>query len=62
MFSLRKGFTSVAFADFDVSFRHALRGISGPKEDRELLIFLAAYLRSAARKVLLVSHVVQLGC
>jgi len=42
-----KGFTSIAFADFDVSFRHALRGISGPKEDRELLIFLAAYLRSS---------------
>ena len=42
-----KGFTSIAFVDFDVSFQHALRGISGPKEDRELLIFLAAYLRSS---------------
>ena len=42
-----KGFTSIAFADFDVSFRHALRGISGPKEDRDLLVFLAAYLRSS---------------
>jgi hypothetical protein len=41
-----QGFTSIAFADFDVSFQHALRGISGPKEDRDLLIFLAAYLRS----------------
>jgi hypothetical protein len=41
-----KGFTSTAFADFDVSFRHALRGINGPKEDRDLLVFLAAYLRS----------------
>lgn len=41
-----KGFTSVAFADFDVSFRHALRGIHGPAADRELLAFLAAYLRS----------------
>jgi hypothetical protein len=41
-----KGFTSIAFADFDVSFRHALRGICGPKEDRDLLVFLAAYLRS----------------
>ena len=29
-----KGFTGTAFADFDVSFRHALRGISGPQEDR----------------------------
>src|SRR5262249_46813081 len=36
----------VAFADFDVTFRHALQGIHGPKEDRELLVFLAAYLCS----------------
>ncbi len=41
-----KGFTSIAFADFDVSFRHALRGINGPSEDRELLMFLTAYLRT----------------
>jgi hypothetical protein len=40
------GFSRIAFADFDVSFRHALRGIHGPSEDRDLLIFLAAYLRS----------------
>jgi hypothetical protein len=48
-----KGFTKVAYADFDVSFRHALRGISGPKEDRELLIFLAAYLRSSLARFFL---------
>jgi hypothetical protein len=42
-----KGFTSVAFADFDVSFQDFLRGIHGPEEDRELLIFLAAYLHSS---------------
>jgi hypothetical protein len=41
-----KGF-SAAFADFDVSFRHAVRGISGPEEDRNLLAFLAAYLSSS---------------
>ncbi len=41
-----KGFSRVAFADFAVSFRHALRGIHGPELDRDLLIFLAAYLRS----------------
>jgi hypothetical protein len=41
-----KGFTSVAFADFDVSFQDFLRGIHGPKKDRDLLIFLTAYLRS----------------
>jgi type I restriction-modification system DNA methylase subunit len=48
-----KGFTSVAFVDFDVSFRHALRGISGPRQDREMLIFLAAYLRSSIAKYFL---------
>jgi hypothetical protein len=42
-----QGFVGAAFADFDVSFQHALRGISGPKEDRDLLVFLAAYLRSS---------------
>lgn len=48
-----KGFTSTAFADFDVSFRHALRGICGPKQDRDLLVFLAAYLRSPLAKYFL---------
>lgn len=48
-----KGFTSTAFVDFDVSFRHALRGISGPKEDRDLLVFLAAYLRSSLARYFL---------
>jgi hypothetical protein len=41
-----KGFSRIAYADFDVTFRHALRGIHGPKADRDLLLFLAAYLRS----------------
>lgn len=42
-----KGFGSIAFVDFPVAFRHALRGISGPAEDRNMLAFLAAYLRSS---------------
>ena len=42
-----QGFKRVAFADFDVSFRHAVRGIHGPESDRELLMFLACCLRSA---------------
>ncbi len=41
-----QGFKRIAFSDFDVSFRHAVRGIHGPDTDRELLIFLACYLRS----------------
>lgn len=45
-----KGFSRVAFADFHVAFQDALRGIHGPKEDRDLLIFLAAYLSSSLAK------------
>lgn len=40
------GFTSVAYADFDVAFQDSLRGINGPESDKDLLAFLAAYLRS----------------
>ncbi len=48
-----QGFKRIAFTDFDVSFQHALRGISGPEKDRALLIFLAAYLRSSLAKYFL---------
>jgi hypothetical protein len=48
-----KGLTSTAFADFDVSFQDAVRGISGPKADRNLLIFLSAYLRSSIARYFL---------
>ena len=41
-----QGFKRITFADFDVSFQHSVRGIHGPVEDRNLLIFLACYLRS----------------
>lgn len=41
-----KGFQRIAFANFDVGFRHALRGIHGPEADSDLLAFLAAYLRT----------------
>lgn len=40
------GISKVAYAEFDVSFRHAVRGIAGPSEDRALLKFLSAYLRT----------------
>jgi hypothetical protein len=43
---MAKGITSTAFAAFSVSFQDAVRGIHGPSKDRELLVFLAAYLRS----------------
>lgn len=45
-----KGFTRIAYCDFDVSFQDALRGIQGPPEHRTLLVFLAAYLRSPLAK------------
>lgn len=48
-----KGFNRVAFADFDVSFQHALRGINGPQDDHDLLAFLAAYLRSSLARYFL---------
>jgi hypothetical protein len=48
-----EGFSSVAFADFAVSFQQSLRGIVGPSNDRELLMFLAAYLRSSLAKYFL---------
>lgn len=47
-----KGLKS-AFADFDVTFRHAVQGISGPEEDRHLLMFLAAVLDSDLAKYFL---------
>jgi hypothetical protein len=48
-----KGLKRSAFADFDVVFRHALRGIHGPRDDRELLLFLAAYLQTALARFFL---------
>jgi predicted GH43/DUF377 family glycosyl hydrolase len=44
---ITKGFNRIAFANFDVSFRHALRGIHGPQDQSDLLAFLAAYLRTS---------------
>jgi len=41
-----EGLSRIAFADFDVSFQDAVRGIHGPKEDRSLLIFLTVFLRT----------------
>jgi len=40
------GFGKVAYCDFDVLFESTLQSIAGPRKDSELLMFLAAYLRS----------------
>ncbi len=42
-----KGFSRAAFADCDVAFLEAVRGIHGPQQDRDTLAFLAAYLRTS---------------
>ena len=41
-----RGFSQIAFADFNVAYRHGIRGISGPAQDTDLLAFLTVYLRS----------------
>ena len=50
---VKEGFGGAAYADFDVSFRFSIRGFSGPPEDRQKLIFLAAYLGTSLAKYVL---------
>ena len=53
MVLVNRGFENVAYCDFPVLFQHFLQSIAGPKEDSEVLIFLAAYLRSNVAKYFL---------
>jgi type I restriction-modification system DNA methylase subunit len=48
-----KGFSQAAFANCDVAFLEAVRGIHGPKEDSDKLCFLAAYLRTSVARYFL---------
>ena len=50
---VKEGFGGAAYADFDVSFLFSLRGFSGRPEDRDELIFLAAYLGTALARFFL---------
>ena len=50
---VKEGFAGAAYADFDVSFLFSLRGFSGPPQDRDRLIFLAAYFRTALARFFL---------
>jgi hypothetical protein len=43
---ISQGFTKVAFCEFDVLFQDSLQSIAGNEEDRDLLVFLSAFLRS----------------
>nr|VFK21669.1 MAG: Methyltransferase domain-containing protein [Candidatus Kentron sp. LFY] len=46
-------FIKAAYCDFPVLFQHSLQSIAGPEEDTELLMFLAAYLRSGLARYFL---------
>ena len=48
-----EGFSKVAYADFDIAYRHGIRGIRGPASDSSLLAFLTVYLRSALARYFL---------
>ena len=46
MVLVNQGFDNVAYCDLEVLFQDSLQSITGPPEDADLLMFLAAYLRS----------------
>jgi hypothetical protein len=48
-----EGFSNVAFANFDIAYRHGIRGIHGPASDADLLAFVTVYLRSALARYFL---------
>jgi hypothetical protein len=48
-----EGFSKVAFAKFDLAYRHGIRGICGPAADADLLAFLAVYLRASLARYFL---------
>ena len=50
---VKEGFSGAAYSDFDVSFLFSLRGFSGPPQDRDHLIFLAAYFRTTLARFFL---------
>jgi hypothetical protein len=53
MVLVSQGFGKVAFCDFPVLFQDSLQSIGGPEQDADLLVFLAAYLRSNLAKYFL---------
>ena len=48
-----QGFQKIVYSSFDILFQDSLQSISGPHEDEDLLLFLAAYLRSGMAKFFL---------
>jgi hypothetical protein len=53
MVLVSRGFGNVAYCDFDVLFQHSLQSIAGPRQDTNLFMFLAAYLRSSIARYFL---------
>ena len=53
MVLVSKGFTKVSYCGFDVLFKDSLSAINGPEKDANILMFLAAYLRSNLAKYFL---------
>lgn len=47
---INKGFTKFAFASFNLMYQDSLRGISGPKDDADVLMFLTVLLNSKLAK------------
>ena len=53
---VKRGFSNepeVAFANFNVAYRHGIRGIHGPDADADLLALLTFYLRSSLARYFL---------
>lgn len=53
---VKTGFSNepeVAYANFNVAYRHGIRGIHGPEADADLLAFLTFYLRSSVARYFL---------
>jgi hypothetical protein len=50
---VNEGFMNIAFSDFSVVYKHGVRGIHGSPQDRSILMFLTAYLRSQLGKYFL---------
>lgn len=50
---VNQGFTNAVFCGHEAVFQNSLNSISGPREDEDLLLFLAAFLRSKLAKYIM---------
>ena len=61
MVLVSRGYGNIAYCDFDLIFQHYLQSIAGPKDDADLLMFLAAFLRSKLARYFLFHTAANLG-